>query len=106
MDQMAASACQWFGDGDDINIFILEQLADVGVTLDRLAGIGALFGFPLQNLPVHITKGDQANPVEFAKPFDVIAAPAAKADDGHTDVAIGAALSFGDIREKAERTCG
>ena len=100
------------GDGHHVNILVLQQLSDVRVTLDRLAGVGALLRFAVQNGVVHVAQRHEADAGEFAKALDVILAASAKADHGHADIFVGAThagidgLRPPECREQAQRSAG
>ena len=75
---------------DDVDIFVLQQLTDVSIGLDVMTFIFLPVGRRFEDLRVAIAERGQPHPFHAAKGADVAAPAAAKADDGHTDVIIGA----------------
>ena len=97
---MAPSACQWFGVAklNDINILVLQQLADVGVAFDLLAVVPALLDLPVKDLLVHVAQRDQAGAFDLAQALDVTHAAPAEPDDGDADIAVRARRARNDGR--------
>jgi hypothetical protein len=90
------------GDADDVEVFFLEEFADVAEGFDGGSGFGGtvgggFFGIFLNareafahDIFVHVAKGDHAGAGGFAEAIDVGFAAAVEADGGDADVAVGA----------------
>src|SRR5207249_4129711 len=83
------------GDGDHVDGFILQQLSDVGETVHAGGLGGEAFDAAIENVTVHIAQGGHPNVLEGGESADVVGAAAMKADDGHADLFVGAALGPG-----------
>ena len=86
-------------DGDDVDIFVLKQFADICEGLDRHSFVGQLLFFFPENRIVHIAQSRQATAFLFAKAGNMGLAAAAKTDYSNAHIIVGAAdLSPGTSR--------
>ena len=69
---------------------MLEQPSNIFIPLHLLASVLAPLDLPAQDLAVHVAERDQARAFEFAQAVDVRDAAAIEADDGETNVFVGA----------------
>src|SRR2546428_638253 len=82
----------WRGESDDVNVFVFEEFADVGVAFDLLASVLAFFDFFVQNIAIDVAKRDEPGALELAQALNVrLTSPVTgvKADDGEADVFVG-----------------
>jgi len=74
------------GDGDGVDVLVLEHLSHVGVALGARGGLQAF----LDDLGVDVAEGDDADALDLLELLDVLQASAAEADDGDAEVTVGA----------------
>ena len=83
------------GDGDDINVFILQKFPDVGIALHifkpRFLADSTLVP---KNMFIDITKRDEAHAFYIAQTRDVVASASVKANDRDTNIAVRAEDAF------------
>ena len=84
------------GEADDINVLVLQQLADVGVSFDLLPQVPVFLDLPVKNGLVHVAQRDHAGAFDLAQALDVVHAASAKPDDGKADVVVRAGGVRGD----------
>ena len=68
------------GDADDVNILVLQQLADVGVGFDGLSGGSQFLGFPVDDIAVHVAESDEPDSRHLVEAGYVCPALAVEAD--------------------------
>ena len=73
---------------DHVNVFIFQQLSDVGVAFNFSSRVGCLLQFLSQNGAVHIAQRDQPRAFHRAERFDMTFAATVETDDGAADVIV------------------
>src|ERR1017187_204528 len=73
------------GNGHRVHVLVLQQLADVGIGLNATAEFR---GFVIEDVPVHVTKGHQADALHFTQGADVASALAPEANLSNSDIAV------------------
>jgi hypothetical protein len=76
------------GKSNRVDIFVVEQLADIRVAGDAFAQIFALFKFLLESIAVDVTKRHQPSAFYLSHAFDVLSAAATEAHYGKANIAI------------------
>src|SRR5213594_34655 len=92
------------GDGDGVNLLVLEQFADVPVTFDLLIAFAERLDARVEDFAVHIAKGDDTNVFagQSAHAADVVLAAPAESDNGDANGSVGAANTGPGISGQAE----
>jgi hypothetical protein len=78
----------WCSDADGIDVFTLEQFADIGVTLETVALVLAFADGLLEDVAVRVAEGDKANARNFLELLDMGFAAAIQADDREPNIGI------------------
>src|SRR4051812_30710425 len=79
----------WRGESHHVDIFVFQQLSNIGVALDLLARSFALFHFSTENFLIHVAKSHQSGALYFRQFLEMFFAASVETDDGVADVTIG-----------------
>ncbi len=76
-------------DRNGIDILALQQLPDVGVAFELGAALLPFGHFGVQDDAVNVAQAGDAHTGDGAEALQMVAAPAAEADDGHANFVTG-----------------
>ena len=81
----------WRGEGDHIDVLVLEQFSNVGITLDFLARALAARNASFEDFAIDIAQGNQSHALEATQVLDMTLAASVKPNDGAANVTVRAA---------------